>query len=208
MLDNTGDKGLRLPAQIWDISLPARRPPTHWSAEQAEFLAAVEQGVGAADANVDAAGVRAGEASCVNSRLLFVTGKPGAGKTEAVCGAAMAAASKCERVLIACPLGAQVDIYRQKLGINENIVIETVHASHKITRNADELYIPPGRLRTFDLIIYEEVSQLDAEVWKKVRTAIAELNPHPFVCLVGDFHKLQAINGAGRLRSWIERQVD
>ena len=66
---------------------------------------------------------------------------------------------------------------------------------HRITRKADEQYIPPGRLRTFDLIVYEEISQLEDTVWQQVRTAVTELNPHPFVSFVGNFKQLQPAHG-------------
>ncbi|CAE8643932.1 unnamed protein product, partial [Polarella glacialis] len=193
LLDNTGDRGMQIPANIWDASRVHRAPPQHWSDQQAKVLEAVRKGVAVDDANVN-----------VHSRTLLVTGKPGAGKTEAVCGAAMEAASKGERVLIACPLGALVDVYRQRLPPNENIVIETAHASHRITRRADQQYIPPGRLRTFDLIIYDEVSQLEQSVWEQVRTAIVELNPHPFICFVGDFQQLQPARGEPELKNTLE----
>ena len=189
LLDNTGNKGMQIPANIWDVRRVSILPTLVWSKEQAEMLEAVKQGVAVEDANVHA-----------NSRLLLVTGKPGAGKTEAVIGSAIAAAEAGERVLIACPIGALVDTYRQKLPPHENIVVETVHASQRITRKADEQYIPPGRLRTFDLIIYDEVSQLEDEVWQKVELAIKELNPHPYVCLVGDFKQLQPAFGEPSLK--------
>ena len=83
---------------------------------------------------------------------------------------------------------------------DDNIVIETVHASHRITREADEQYIPPGRLRHFDLIVYDEVSQLEEQVWHQVRTAIMELQPHPFICFVGDFKQLQPAHGEAELK--------
>ena len=196
LLDNTGDKGMCIPAEVWSRERLARNPARVWSDEQREVLEIAASGVAVDDANVDA-----------HSRLLFVSGKPGAGKTEAVIGCALAAAEKGERVLIACPIGALVDTYRQRLPPNENIVIETIHASHHITRKADEHYIPPGRLRTFDLIIDEEVSQLEGEVWQKVRTAITELNPHPFVMLVGDFQQLQAAYGEPILKQTLEPMI-
>jgi hypothetical protein len=193
LLDNTGDKGLKIPANIWDARRIDQMPARLWSPEQAAVLDTVRKGVAVDDANVNA-----------HSRMLLVTGKPGSGKTEAVIGCAIEAAGKGERVLIACPLGALVDVYRQKLPPNENIVVETIHASHRITRAADEQYVPPGRLRTFDLIIYDEVSQLEDSVWQKVRTAIVELNPHPFVCFVGDFKQLQPAFGDPELKDTLE----
>ncbi len=197
LLYNTGTKGLCIPASVWDTKRLGCNPGSVWSDEQQEVLNVVAKGVTVDDANVEA-----------HSRLLFVSGKPGAGKTEAFIGCALAAAAKGERVLIACPIGALVDVYRQRSPPNENIVIETVHASHRITRNADETYNPPGRLRNFDLIIYEEISQLPSDVWHKVRTAIVELNPHPFVMLVGDFQQLQPAFGEPELKDTLEAMVE
>ena len=127
LLNNSGTKGMCIPASIWDTKRLGANPGKVWSDEQKEVLDIVNKGIAVDDANVDAHG-----------RLLLVTGKPGAGKTEAVIGCAVAAAEKGERVLIACPIGALVDVYRQRLPPNENIVIETVHASHRITRRCVE----------------------------------------------------------------------
>ena len=203
LLDNTGSKGLQIPAHIWDVRRLDRLPPRVWSEDQATVVDLVSRGVAVDDANVarNEAGLE------VHPRMLLLTGKPGAGKTETVIGCAAAAAAKGERVLIACPIGALVDTYRQKLPPNENICIETVHASHRITRAADEQYIPPGRLRTFDLIVYDEVSQLEDDVWTKVRSALRELRPHPFVMFVGDFKQLQPVQGDPLLQTQMAEAV-
>jgi late competence protein required for DNA uptake (superfamily II DNA/RNA helicase) len=120
---NSGKKGLKIPVSIWEKSTKDRRPPSTWSTEQEAVLKAIAEGVAVEDANVSA-----------HERMLLVTGKPGCGKTETVCGAAVAAAERGERVLIACPLGALVDVYRQKLPPNENIVVETVNDTASLER--------------------------------------------------------------------------
>ena len=196
LLYNTGANGMQIPVNIWEGVRDMHFGKRTWSKEQTEVIELVENGVAVDDANVD-----------VHGRMLLVTGQPGAGKTEAVVGCAVAVAAKGEKVLIACPIGALVDTYRQRLPPNENITIETVHASHRITRRADEVYNPPGRLRVYDLIIYEEVSQLQDDVWTKVRTAITELNPHPFVMFVGDFQQLQPAFGDPTLKTTLHAMV-
>ena len=75
------------------------------------------------------------------------------------------------------------------------ITMETIHASFKVTRDKDKQYDPPGRLRHYDLIILDEVSQIDEKVWRGLQTAINELNPCPFIVFVGDFQQLQPIFG-------------
>ena len=137
-------------------------PARVWSPQQQEVLNVVQQGLLCEDAN-----------ATPNSRALFVTGGPGCGKTEVVLQCALDAASGTAKVLIACPIGPLVAAYRQKIPPNTNIVVETIHSAFKITRRADELYIPPGRLRHFELIMFDEVSQQDEHVWTQVRDALA-----------------------------------
>ena len=105
---------MHIPAEVWDVRRLDRLFPRVWSEDQAEVFGTVSRGVAVADADVplDAEGRE------VHPRMLLVTGEPGAGKTEAVIGCAVAAAEKGERVLLACPIGALVDTYRQKLPPN------------------------------------------------------------------------------------------
>lgn len=138
-----------------------------------------------------------------NARLLLLTGGPGAGKTEVVGQAAVDAAKDGCKVLVACPTGVLVAAYKDKLQMTEAVFVETVHAAFKITRTQTS-NTPPGRLRHFDLIIFDEVSQLDDQVWRQVRTALAELCPGPFAAFVGDFQQLQPITGQGALQSLLQ----
>ena len=86
--------------------------------------------------------------------------------------------------------------------------METIHAAFQITRQADAVYIPPGRLRKYDLIILDEVSQMDSDTWTKLQTALGELNPGPFIVFVGDFQQLQPVDGSSRLRDDLRGQLD
>ena len=58
-----------IPANIWDLRRAGDFPGRIWSAEQREVLDTVDKGVAVDDANVD-----------VHTRMLLVSGKPGAGK--------------------------------------------------------------------------------------------------------------------------------
>jgi hypothetical protein len=69
LLDNTGDRGMQIPADLWDARRIDRPPPQAWSKEQAEVLGTVRNGVAVDDANVN-----------VHARMLLVTGKPGSGR--------------------------------------------------------------------------------------------------------------------------------
>ena len=84
---------------------------------------------------------------------------------------------------------------RLRLPPSNLITIETIHSAFQVTREKDKQYNPPGRLRQYDLIILDEVSQIDAEVWQCLQIALSELSPCPFVVFVGDFQQLQPIHG-------------
>ena len=180
-------------AASWNARCVSSRPQRQWSAQQAQALEAIAAGLACCDANARP-----------NARLLLLTGGPGTGKTEVVAQAALDAAQDNCKVLIACPTGVLVAAYRERLQGVEGVTIETVHASFKITRDADAVYVPPGRLRHFDLIVFDEMSQLDDAVWQKVQTALAELSPGPFTAFVGDFQQLQPVAGQGVLQQTLQ----
>ena len=135
-----------------------------------------------------------------------VAGGPGTGKTEVIIAAARRALEDGCRVLIAGPIGLLVSMYRLRLPHLQNLTMETLHSAFRITRDADAAYIPPGRLRHYDLIVVDEVSQIDAFVWRKLKTALGELRPCPFVVFVGDFQQLQPLQGGPELQTALERQ--
>ena len=41
--------------------------------------------------------------------------------------------------------------------------METIHVALKVNRDKEEMCEPPGRLRDFDLIVFDECSQIDSE---------------------------------------------
>ena len=182
---------------IWSARRPAGLPQRQWSPEQAQVLGCIREGLRVGDAGVMAD----------SRRVLRVTGGPGTGKTEVVIGAVQAALEDGCRVLVAGPIGLLMSMYKLRLPPNENLVMETIHAAFKVVRDADAQYIPPGRLRTFDLIILDEVSQIDAAVWNCLKIALGELRPLPFIVFVGDFQQLQPIVGRPLLQQNLEQQV-
>ena len=186
-------------SEDWAIkNLYAAGPEKIWSAEQKEVLDAIEAGTTIGDAR------QLEEAN----RVLQVSGKPGTGKTEVLIEGAIKAAQRGCKVLIGGPIGLLVSNHRQRLPPDLDITVETIHAAFKIGRDRDKQYIPPGRLRHYDLIIFDEVSQVDGDAWRLLQTAFSELWPTPYVVFVGDFQQLQPVFGAHRLNDDLNRQYN
>ncbi|CAE7803623.1 UBP25, partial [Symbiodinium necroappetens] len=140
--------------------LPAFPRPV-WSPEQQQVLKWVSDGLRISDA----------AAMATSPRILQISGSPCTGKTEVVIGAARMALDSGCAVLIGGPIGLLVAMYKLRLPASELLTMETIHSAFKLTREADEAYIPPGRLRRYDVIILDEVSQIDARAWRQLQTA-------------------------------------
>jgi len=181
----------------WSTKCPTRLPDRRWSPEQRRLLDDVAELLNEDDANVFDA----------NARNYFVTGCPGTGKTEVLIQCALNCAEGNGRVLIACPTALLQDTYHMRLPSHENISVQTVHSTFRITRDADEVYVPPGRLRHLDLLIFDEVSTLDADVWKKIKVALSELKPPPVCVWAGDFSQLQSVTKETSMRDAMQREV-
>ena len=185
-------------AGFWSAQRLPGFPLRQWSPEQQEVLDFVKEGLSASDAATVAGA----------TRILQVSGSPGTGKTEVVIAAAnMALIDDC-KVLIAGPIGLLVAMYRLRLPASDNLTMETIHSAFQLTREADKAYIPPGRLRRYDLIIMDEVSQIDGTVWEMLKLALSELRPGPLIIFVGDFQQLQPIRGPPQLRIDLEAEVE
>ncbi|CAE7285846.1 Usp17le [Symbiodinium sp. KB8] len=173
-------------------------PQRTWSPEQQQVLDFVERGISITDA-----------ASLQDStRILQISGSPGTIKTEVVIGAAEMALKDDCKVLIAGPIGLLIAMYKLRLPSTDNLTMETIHSAFKVTREADQAYIPPGRLRRYDVIILDEVSQIDEEVWEQLKIALRELAPGPLVIFVGDFQQLQPLRGMPRLQMDLDREAE
>ena len=122
-------------------------PQRQWSAEQREVLDVIAAGI-KVTGDVD---------TSKQHRVLRVTGGPGTGKTEVLIAAAQQAIDEGCRVLIAGPIGLLVSMCRQRLVAGDQLTLETLHSSFKVTSDADTQYITPGRLRAYDLIILDEI---------------------------------------------------
>ncbi|CAE7574509.1 UBP25, partial [Symbiodinium sp. KB8] len=182
-------------AGFWTAADLPGYPRRQWSAEQQAVLTWVQERLTISDA------------AETRNRILQVSGSPGTGKTEVVIAAAKLALDDDCRVLIAGPIGLLVAMYRLRLPANDRLTMETIHSAFKLTRPADAAYIPPGRLRRYDVIIFDEVSQIDGQVWDDLKTALAELHPGPLILFVGDFQQLQPVHGLPQLQLDLDAQV-
>ena len=184
----------------WDAKAYNRRPIRRWSREQTEVLSFMEQAAQISDAN-EFAGIGVLDRP---SRLLEITGGPGTGKTEVLLEAAVRLSDHGLKVLLAGPIGLLVASYRLRIPPTADVVMETIHSAFKVTRKADEPYCPPGRLRHYDAILLDEISQIDSSVWGQLKTAIGELYPVPLIVFVGDHQQLQPVAGESKMANDLE----
>ena len=168
-----------------------------WSDEQREALDKIAAGLSIDDAN----------ALLTARRMFYLKGDPGSGKSEVLVHAVVRAALAGYTVLILCPTGTLVHSYRDRLPASERIVVETIHSSFQITRQADMVvqYSPPSRLRRYDLVLLDEASQVEDHVAQKLVMAIGELPQRPMVCFAADFAQLSPVGGGEIMRSMCER---
>ncbi len=183
---------LRDELRAWSATKTITLADRQWSDEQRQALDAIEQGIGISDENV----LRQ------SSQRLFISGEPGAGKSEMLIHAAAKAAAAGLYVLILCPTGTLVHAYRDRLPETPHIVVETIHSGMAIYRNYDTVveYAPPTRLRRYDLILIDEASQIEDKVATMVFVTIGELPQKPFVAVAADFHQLNPIAGGQMIR--------
>jgi len=182
---------------MWTARRVKLPPQRSWSPEQQDVLNKISMGTNISDAT----------SMQESNRILHICGGPGTGKTEVVIAAAHQALDDGCRVLIAGPIGLLVSMYRKRLPATDNLTMETLHSAFRIVRDEDAAYSPPGRLRRYDLIIIDEVSQIDGIVWSKLKTALGELAPCPFIVLVGDFQQLQPLGTGPVLQNELEQQI-
>jgi hypothetical protein len=168
---------------MWNLPIVRTLEPRVWSPKQQEVKDAIRDGLAVSDTH----------AHSEHTRFLYVSGKPGSGKSEVLIYAAIEAASSGACVLIMCPTGTLVHSYRDRMGSVGNIVIETIHSACQITRAADAMvnYAPPGRLRKFDLILVDECSQIQDAVARLLYLGFKELPQRPYVGFVADFQQLR-----------------
>ena len=162
----------------WNAMQKVELQERNWSEGQAQALETIRQGLLRSDANND------------KQRYLYLSGEPGAGKSEVLVHAAVRAAEEGHRVMVLCPTGTLVDAYRDRLPDTEYISIETLHSGMKIHREADLAkvqYAPPTRLRRIDLSLIDEGSQVDDDIAERLFLALQELPCKPFVDLAADF---------------------
>ena len=179
--------------RVHHVSLCSRQ----WSQEQQQALDRIRDGLDISDANA----IREAE------RFIYLSGDPGSGKSEVVVHAAVAAAEKQLTVGILCPTGTLVHSYRDRLPCTDRIIVETLHSGFQISRKADMVveYLPPTRLRRYDLILIDEASQVEDHIAQKILVAIAELPQKPIVVIAADFAQLRPVGGGSIMKELCDR---
>jgi hypothetical protein len=172
---------------------------TEWSIDQEKALLAIAEGVQQDDADTPD----------FLTRCFHLSGRPGFGKSEVIIHAALGASQKGGQVLILCPTGTLVHVYRDRLGDMNGVTVDTIHSAFQFCRNADIAvnYGLPSSLRRYDLIMLDEASQVHDEVCARVFVAIRELPRRPFFVISSDFQQLNPI-GASTLVMEFCKTVD
>jgi exodeoxyribonuclease V alpha subunit len=135
--------------------------------------------------------------------LYALTGGPGTGKTYTVSYILMTYLKLCTehhyepRILVAAPTGKAMALLKeklrgQKLLEHAHLTIATLHRALKIKRRED-LYGEPRLL--YDLIIIDECSMIDVNIWRVLLSAIEEGSR---VMIMGDHCQLPPVE-AGRV---------
>ena len=130
-----------------------------------------------------------------SARYVHVSGVPGCGKTEAMVYSAygLAMQERCH-VAVCCPTGVLVSLYSERLPESEHIVVQTIHSLFGIAVGQElASYVPPGRLRSYDVFYFEEISLIDDALWALISRALNEPPQRPVIVLAGDFRQLQPL---------------
>ena len=104
-------------------------------------------------------------------------------------------------VAVCCPTGVLVSLYSDRLPESEHIVVQTIHSLFGIAIGQQlASYAPPGRLRSYDVFYFEEISLIDDGLWALVSRALNELPQKPVIVLAGDFGQIQPLGASGQLQ--------
>ena len=145
-------------------------------------------------------------------RWLYIRGAPGSGKSAVILESAIRLAKKGLRVLIVCPTGLLVHMYKASLpefdGV-ENIGVDTIQGVLKYKRPGPDgkiRWAPPSALRRIDVLLVDEASQYDDREWTRFFVSIREQPHKPFTAVVADFAQLQPVVSGGLCRRFCEGQ--
>ena len=173
-----------------------------WGAKQLEALKKIEEGTSYEDEH---------ERSH-SHRWLYIAGAPGSGKSAVILEAAIRLAKKGLRVLIVCPTGLLVHMYKASLpeidGV-ENIGVDTIQGVLKYKRPGPDgkiQWAPPSALRRIDAILVDEASQYDDTEWTRFFVSIREQPHEPFTAVVANLAQLQPVVSGGMCRRFCEGQ--
>ncbi len=99
------------------------------------------------------------------------------------------------------PTGVLVSLYSERLPDTEHITVHTIHSLFNVAlKQEPAAYMPPGRLRSYGVFYFEEISLIDYFLWALALRALNELPQRPVIVLAGDFGQLQPPGDSGRLQ--------
>ena len=125
-------------------------------------------------------------------KFILINGKPGTGKTYALCKGVRITLEQEYTVNLAAPTGFLASTYRGKF-TEDNFSADTIHALFKYPVDPAERPRINWQLINTDLLVIDEISMVPLKIFQHIMNTIQQLYIRPVVLLCGDSQQQQPI---------------
>lgn len=126
---------------------------------------------------------------------ILVTGKPGSGKTHAICESIIAHNSKGAKILVVSPTGFLASLFRSKLP--EQVTCETIHSAFHIPITVGEQPKTNWAISYYDMVVIDEISMISESIFKHILNTLGRLLYRPVLVVSGDNAQQQPFEKRG-----------